>query len=183
MRCALRVSVLVMALVVLAGCTPGSEQPLAEATVSCQGYTARLALKRQDPQADLPSPYLVRGARWRAEVEGLPAAPSLREFGPPVRVHLETFTVRGQQGVRDDTFDGEWRSLGPYLVQEGPLRLSDAFGTVQPGDYGEVFLTVIPPSGPGLWTPKIRFSLRPEASGPGIEAAWTTTVAEHPCPT
>jgi hypothetical protein len=180
---ALRVSVLAMSLSALNACVPGTEQPLAEAAVSCQGYTARLALQRQDPPSGDGSPYLVHGARWRAEVQGLPTAPSLRAFGRPVRVHLETFTIRGQRAVRDDTFDSEWRSLGPYVVQEGPLRLSDAFGALEPGDYGDVFLTVMPPNRPVLWTPHIQFSLRFQADVPEVEKAWTTIVAEHQCPT
>jgi hypothetical protein len=179
----LRVPMLVVALVgtSLNACGPRSERPLATTTVSCQGYTARLLLKRQADPTHTLSPYVVQGARWQAEIEGIPSAPSLREVGPAVRVHLETFTIRGQQGIRDDTFDGEWRSLGSYFVQEGPIRLSDGFGELQTGDQGELFLTVMPPNISVLWTPHIRFRLRSHAQGPEVEEAWTAPATARPC--
>jgi hypothetical protein len=167
---------------VLSACGRAPEPPLAEATAACRGYVARLTIEPRATPTDEHSPYRLRGAHWRAEVRGLPTPSALRELGAPLRVHVETFTIRGQQAVREDIFDGQWRSLGPYLLLEGPIQLSDALGALQAGDRGGMFLTVMPPDGTVFWTSHLQFQLRAPATAPEIEAAWVAPVAELQCP-
>jgi hypothetical protein len=66
------------------------------------------------------------------------------------------------------------------VAQEGPIRLSEAFGAFQPGDLGSMFLTVMPPNGSYFWTPHIHFRLRALSDGVEVAEAWTQPPQECP---
>jgi hypothetical protein len=163
-------------------CVPPPTSPLAAVTASCNGYTARLALEKETQPSQSRQPPFVHGVHWRAEIQRPPMDLAVRDVGRPVRVSIETFTVRGQQADRLDIFLGEWRGLSPSVVMEGPVLLSDAFGTFRAGDVGDMFLSVIPPDAPPFGTSKLAFRLRPQSDRVEIAEAAALPLAECPTP-
>lgn len=71
---------------------------LAESTAVCFGVTARLALVSADDRIVSAPPSMLRGARWRLELTVPADMPATEE----VKASLDTFTIRGSQGTRDD---------------------------------------------------------------------------------
>jgi hypothetical protein len=142
-------------------CTAPDRSALAVVSITCGEYTVRLSLRRTPEAGSSRQPPFVYGVRWRAEVEAPPTARNPYDLGRPLRAGLETFTVRGQQGDRQDTWIGEWRSSSPLLVVEGPIRLSEGFGPLTTEDRGDLFFSVYPPDAPRVSTPHISFAIRP----------------------
>jgi hypothetical protein len=163
-----------------AACLPAPRPPLADVTVSCHGYPARLTLEHETPPAPNRRPPYVHGAHGRAELQRPPTDLTVRDVGRPVRISIETFTVRGQQADRLDVFLGEWRGLGPSVAVEGPVLLSDAFGGFEAGDVGDVFLWVAPPDAPPFWTSKLVYRLR--ARPERVEIAEAVALPAPECP-
>jgi len=141
---------------------PATPSVVAETSISCFGYTARLALTADDATYSPSYPTIIEGIRWLLEVDGPPTVTTTSS----VRASVEAFTLSRDGARALPLAEGDIRALGlltwsgstDKTSQTGLVRLLAFPEGFQAGDMGRLHMVVQTPSGT-FWLSDVLFTL------------------------